>query len=70
MMMFEDNNNSGSEDDVFSKEGRRLTLRQVLNNDFQSKYNKAYLSSIHHLSNLVLKESILERQSMHLDRDS
>ena len=42
-MMFEDgggHNNldiGGSEDDVFSKEGRRLTLRQVLNNDFQSK---------------------------------
>ena len=45
--MFEDDggghNNldiGGSEDDVFSKEGRRLTLRQVLNNDFQSKHNK------------------------------
>ena len=52
MMMFEDNQSNGinldiggSEDDVFSKEGRRLTLRQVLNNDFQSKQQtyKAFL---------------------------
>jgi len=51
MMMFEDNNNSGSEDDVFSKEGRRLTLRQVLNNDFQSKQqSKAFLLAIIYLT--------------------